>query len=300
MGFWKGLGKGLLKVAPIATAFIPGVGPLASMAIGAGTGAASGAVSGGGKGALIGGLMGAGTGALGGAAKAGKLGNFGKSAVGKTLINAGTNLAGGNGSNSVNTGGGLMQRLLSGDVLDAAGRGVGSIAATEAHNRGTKLDAEMAADEMKSRIDQANRDAAKEGMREMQIASYLANGGANYGENPILHSGLQATKFDFGTRPASDAEKAYGSKMQTMLQDRLDHPLTTSDYTKLMDPGKMERTMDWLGPILTTVGAARGAGKYVPPYNAPQQLPPPTTQALPPVEFNMPVTKARNPYDVEF
>src|SRR6187399_610183 len=37
MGFWGKLGKIALKAAPIAAAFIPGVGPLASMAISAGT-----------------------------------------------------------------------------------------------------------------------------------------------------------------------------------------------------------------------------------------------------------------------
>lgn len=37
MGFWSGLGKILLKAAPIAASFIPGVGPLASKLIQAGT-----------------------------------------------------------------------------------------------------------------------------------------------------------------------------------------------------------------------------------------------------------------------
>lgn len=47
MGFWSKLGKGLLKAAPIAASFIPGVGPIAGMAIGAATGAASKKLSGG-------------------------------------------------------------------------------------------------------------------------------------------------------------------------------------------------------------------------------------------------------------
>jgi hypothetical protein len=59
-GFWGKLGKGLLKIAPIAASFIPGVGPALGMAIAAGSGAASGAMGGGGvKGALLGGAMGA-------------------------------------------------------------------------------------------------------------------------------------------------------------------------------------------------------------------------------------------------
>ena len=47
MSFWSKLGHGLLKIAPIAAAFIPGVGPLASMAIGAGTSALDKKLSGG-------------------------------------------------------------------------------------------------------------------------------------------------------------------------------------------------------------------------------------------------------------
>lgn len=62
------LTKGLKIAAPIAAAFIPGVGPLASAAIGAGVGSLGGKSGDGGlKGALIGGL----TGGLGGLAKGG-------------------------------------------------------------------------------------------------------------------------------------------------------------------------------------------------------------------------------------
>jgi len=61
------LGKILKTVAPIAVSFIPGIGPVASAALGAGLGALSG---GGLKGALIGGI----SGGLGGAGAAGKIG----------------------------------------------------------------------------------------------------------------------------------------------------------------------------------------------------------------------------------
>lgn len=67
---WKGvkkIAKPLAALAPIAASFIPGVGPLAAAAIGAGSGLLSGK---GLKGALMGGVTGAlGAGALGGAAK---------------------------------------------------------------------------------------------------------------------------------------------------------------------------------------------------------------------------------------
>ena len=61
------LGKILKTIAPIAVSFIPGIGPVASAALGAGLGALSG---GGLKGALIGGI----SGGLGGAGAAGKIG----------------------------------------------------------------------------------------------------------------------------------------------------------------------------------------------------------------------------------
>jgi hypothetical protein len=60
MGFWSKLGKIALKAAPIAAAFIPGVGPLASMAIGGATAAASKKAGGGSwKDALLAGGTGA-------------------------------------------------------------------------------------------------------------------------------------------------------------------------------------------------------------------------------------------------
>ncbi len=47
MSFWGGLGKILLKAAPIAANFIPGIGPLASMAISGATSGLSKKLSGG-------------------------------------------------------------------------------------------------------------------------------------------------------------------------------------------------------------------------------------------------------------
>ena len=84
------LTKGLKIAAPIAAAFIPGVGPLAAAAIGAGVGSLGGKSGGGGlKGALIGGL----TGGLGGLAKGGIASAGGLSGIlGKA---AGTPLSGG-------------------------------------------------------------------------------------------------------------------------------------------------------------------------------------------------------------
>ncbi len=87
MGFWGSLGKGLLKIAPVAASFIPGIGPLAAMGIGAATGAIGKKVSGGSwKDALKSGALGAATGASGGligklGSKFGGAGGFVKDAV---------------------------------------------------------------------------------------------------------------------------------------------------------------------------------------------------------------------------
>ena len=64
---WGKIGKVALKVAPIAAMAIPGVGPVASMALQAGLGAANSAANGGGlKGAILGAGMGAAGAKLGG------------------------------------------------------------------------------------------------------------------------------------------------------------------------------------------------------------------------------------------
>ncbi len=290
MGFWKTLGKIGSIAAPIIAA--PFTGGTSLALIGAGAGAAGGALQGGKKGALIGGLLGgatAGLGGGGGAATKGA-GQVAKAGIGSTLKNVGGN---------------LVSKLLSGDVLDATGKGVGAIANTEAHNRGTKLDATMTADEMKMKADEVNRAANKEGLRNMQIAEYLSQGGFQPVDNPTLSNGRQATKFDFGTRPATEVERNYGAGMSGVIADRLAHPVQLSDYSKMMDPGAMEKTLNWLSPILTTVGAARGSNQYMSPEEIAKlrtQTQPQAAPALPPVEFKPSSINAgaRNPYDVTF
>jgi hypothetical protein len=98
MSFWGTLGKIALKVAPIAAAFIPGVGIPLAMAIGGATSAASKKIEGGSwKDALVAGGIGAGTSAVGaGALKgigptSGLLAKVGAGAAGKA---AGTGAAG--------------------------------------------------------------------------------------------------------------------------------------------------------------------------------------------------------------
>lgn len=89
MAFWKSLGKGLLKVAPFAAMAIPGIGPLASMAIQGGLGAANAKASGGGwKDALLGAGTGAATAGIGGGAAGKGVGGFLKQA-GKNVLSQG-------------------------------------------------------------------------------------------------------------------------------------------------------------------------------------------------------------------
>ena len=72
MSFWGKLGQVALKAAPIAAGFIPGVGPLASMAIGGLAAGAGKKIEGGSwKDSLLSGGIGAGTGYL-----SGKLGDM--------------------------------------------------------------------------------------------------------------------------------------------------------------------------------------------------------------------------------
>jgi hypothetical protein len=294
MGFWKSLGKGLLKVAPIAASFIPGVGPVAGTLIGAGSGAASGAISGGGKGALIGGLMGAGTGALGGAANAGKFGAFGKSGIGKAIFGAGGAGAGGNG-----VGGSFLSQLLSGDSLAAAGRGVGAIGQTQAHNRGVALDAMMAGDEMKMAADRERRASESDIMRKVQQTQYLKGGGFKDTGPGKSVSGKPFGQFDFGVRPATETEMQASTELEDQVMNRLRNPIALSDYASKMEPGKMETTMNWLGPILSTLGAARGAGRYMgPTAGAPTSGSPTAPPQAPPVFTPAPVGSAggENPW----
>jgi hypothetical protein len=124
-GFFKGLGKAALKVAPFAAMAIPGIGPLAAMGIRAATGAASGALGGGGwKGALLGGGLsaipggGAGGAAAGGAAKVG-LKELAKGLTKGALQNFATGTATG-----LATGQGLKGALKGGGQAAGAG-GVG-------------------------------------------------------------------------------------------------------------------------------------------------------------------------------
>jgi hypothetical protein len=112
MSFWGKLGKGLLKIAPVAAAFIPGVGPLAAMGIGAATNAISKKASGGSWGdALKSGAVGGAMGALGSVGNTALKGAGGiKGLFGKI----GTNLAKNQIKNRLDSGGQQMRQQVGG------------------------------------------------------------------------------------------------------------------------------------------------------------------------------------------
>jgi hypothetical protein len=117
-GFFKGLGKAALKIAPVATMFIPGLQPLGAALMGAGLGAANAKVSGqGAKGVLLG----AGLGAIPGVAKGIKApGGFLGNGTGKVMSSVNANVV--DGVKDVATkglGGKLMDSLTSPEMIKA-------------------------------------------------------------------------------------------------------------------------------------------------------------------------------------
>lgn len=119
MGFWSKLGHGLLKVAPIAATFIPGVGPIAASLIGAGIGAAdAGLVEHKGLGGILGG---AGLGALEGYGGDALFGGGGLPAQGSSgLYDFGTTAP-----SASDYGGLLMPNTLG--ALNSADMGIGGL-----------------------------------------------------------------------------------------------------------------------------------------------------------------------------
>ncbi len=264
MSFLGKIGGFFKRALPIAAGFIPGIGPLASMGIGA----ATGALTGGKKGALIGGLLGG----VGGAGAAGKLGNLGKvlttGKVGQTLV-------GQNGQ------GGLLQSLLSGDTLKAAATGAGAVANTQAHNRGVKLDAMMDADRMKLDADRNERDSQNNAMKSMQHAAYLKSGGFKPRGPVMSSSGKPINVLNFGARESTPEEIEMASTLEGQLMNRLKNPIALRDYDSQMDPSMSEKLLGYSSPVLSILAAARGADKY--------ELPKPTTKTPTP-NIPLPVT----------
>lgn len=256
---WSGL-SGLQKAAIIAAAGATGIGGAA--ALGAfGGGAAAGA-----------GAAGAGTGgagAMGGLGVTSGLTALPGATVGMGPIGGsmgwGSLISGLGKTAAKQFGGDLVQQLLSGDSLHAAGQGLGALAGTQAHNRGVKLDAMMAGDEMQLAADRERRAAEGDILKNMQIAEYLKGGGYQDTGPTMSSSGRPLPRFDFGTRPATEAEMDMAGTLQGQLKNRLENPRQLRNYEDSMDPGAGETAMNWLSPILSTIGIARGGGRSLTP-----------------------------------
>lgn len=132
MSFWKKLGKGLKFAAPVAAMAIPGLGPVASMALSAGLGTAGAKMSGDSwkRSLLTGGIDAAGTG-VGKLPIAGKLGTLKK--IAGPLVGS----QGGGGGSETTGGAGW------GDLVPAAATAINAYGKSAAENRGAELAATM-------------------------------------------------------------------------------------------------------------------------------------------------------------
>ena len=257
---WSGL-SGLQKALAVGALGAGGLGAAGALGAFGGLGAAGGAGASGGIGSSIAGIgapVTLGTGAT----------------TGGSMFGLGSIMGG-----LKNLGGSFLKQFLTGNALDAAGRGLGAIGQTQAHNRGVQLDAMMAGDEMKMANERERRAAETDLMKKMQVAEYLKGGGANFAE-PMSVSGKPLGKFDFGVRPATETEMQMATELEGQLMNRLKNPMQLNDYNSKMEPGKVESAMNWLGPLLSTGGAMMGAGRYERP-TAQTQTPqaPPTPEA---------------------
>lgn len=284
--------KGMLLNAGLGA--IPGVGKAATagkslsagakLAIKTGLGAAGGAATGGAKGALLGGGLAAAGSKFGGGAGAGAGGNVAENASGSMmhkLLEGGKTAVMGKGDGNS----GLLHDLLSGDALHTAGQGLGAVAQSQAHNRGVALDAMMEGDQNAMALARDRRADESDMMRKMQQLAYIKGGGFHDTGDATGASG-KFTKFDFGTHAAAPESMQMAGELENQLMDRLHNPMKLRDYDSKMNPGATETALDWISPVLTTVGAARGAGRYQGPLaggKRPAATPatPTTAQATP-------------------
>lgn len=257
---WAGLPTAA-KIAIIAGVAATGIG--AAGAMGAFGGAATAGSSAGATGGAAGGSVG---GAAGGTLASTSLSSI-VPQIGAAAATGG-NLAGGAGAGLASlvgggaakaASGGLIHSLMNPTALAGIGKGVGAIAQSKASNRGTQLDAMMEGDKMKMQATQARAEDESGLWRKIQAANYIKNGGMPAREPMVSSSGATIPDFSksFGPAPISEDDKQMAGTLLPQLQDRLAHPPVLSDYASKMNPGKVESALDWLGPIISGVGAVK-------------------------------------------
>jgi hypothetical protein len=169
----------------------------------------------------------------------------------QNLLNGGAPLV------DASEGGSWIDRLLSKDGLADIGRGLGSISQTQASNRGTELDAMMAADNMKLLFDRNQRDSDDHMWKLMRATNYVKGGGAGPAKPMQMASGT-VRPMDFGPAPISAADKQVASTLQSQLMERMQNPPEQRDYDSKMKAGTGEKVTGWAGTAMDILGKLFG------------------------------------------
>lgn len=166
------------------------------------------------------------------------------------LFNGVFGATGGTSAAPAATGGSWIDRLLNQNTLQDLSRGIGSIAETQANNRGTELDAMMAADNMSLLFDRNERDSNEHLWKMLRAANYVKSGGKKPSGPQVVSGGRTVPTFNFGPSPISDEDKAVATTMEQQLMRRMTNPPQQRNYDSRMRPGRGESIMNWLGPIV--------------------------------------------------
>lgn len=142
------------------------------------------------------------------------------------------------------------------DVVGDAGKGMAAMSDQAAQNR-----------LIESQVAQKGPAADAEAMRNMMHASYVANGGYKApatdplaGLSSFGGAGVKMPSFGFGPSAATPEAQSFNQQMQDALLKRIKagQPLTMSG---VQPAGKMEKTGNWLGPVLNF--GSQLAGMYM-------------------------------------
>lgn len=138
-------------------------------------------------------------------------------------------------------------------IVQGIGPGLAAISQADAQNRGTKLAAMMAGDQMQVG-EQAQRYAElPNALRELNDASFEANGGAPGGPIKLPNGGT----INVGSIPINDTEKAAAQAEVGQLQNIINNPPTYNNYSSVMNPGGWERGLGIIGALLSGSSGAK-------------------------------------------
>lgn len=155
------------------------------------------------------------------------------------------------------TGGSVLSKLVNKDTIGDLSEGLGAVSSTQAHNRGTQLDAMMEADKM-NMAQNVNRRADEADIWKKLSAINYIKGGSPEIKPQISASGRVIPHFDTGLKPISQADKDVATTLEKQLLERLNNVPKLRDYDSKMSAGKVETGLGWLAPILRTAGNVYG------------------------------------------